>query len=314
MATITQERLLQLLDIYAKMKVDIIKIDEKYSLTYKEPEIDVPDSLNLEKMTYTPKTEEELRDLAQAYCAPTILAKKRTLYISCLTKYKALMRKCDEVSRVNTNKKNQSYQEYQQTLEKLRVKLTNNGLLFSTTATTSRQKALDEMTERDKAIEDDYVKELQAIETEERDMEEVYDDACSKIDDEGKLMEEKRYQALLEIEAKAKSSVDKYNNGIEEKEQRFQMTRSKFIESMRRAERDRVLDMTKLYLQLGEISYRNRMLKEKYLKAQDYFWPLRRNEANALLGYDSFLVVHLESYYSAFVDWVNTALLQPNNS
>lgn len=313
MATITQERLTQLLEIYAKMKADIILIDEKYSLTYKEPEIDIPDSLNLEKMPYNPKSEEELRSLAEAYCAPTIISKQRSLDSSYMTKSKALVRKRSEALRTATDKYVKSEQEYNQELEKLRVKLTNHGLLYSTTATKSRKRALSDYGKRDMYIREDYNKDLQEIDVEEQDLESVYSDACLKLEEEGKVLEERRYQALCEIELKNKTSIDKYNNSIEEKEQRFQMSRAKFIESMRRSERDRVLDMTKLYLQLGEVSYRDRMLREKYAKAQDYFWPLRRNEAHALLGYDSFLVVHLESYYSAFVDWVNTYLLLPNN-
>lgn len=313
MASITQERLRELLEIYAKMKVDIIQIDEKYRLTYKEPEIDIPDSLNLEKMTYTPKSEEELRDLAEQYCAPTILSKQRSLDSSYATKLKSLTRKRSDVMRELTDELKKADEDYAVALEKLRVKLTNNGLLFSTTASGCREAALADYTNQKAECNKNYSQDISAIVDEENDLEAVYNESSSQLEQEKQAMIEKRYQALLEAEQKSKVNVDKYNNGIEEKEQRFQMTRAKFIESMRRAERDRVLAMTKLYLQLGEISYRDRMLREKYAKAQDYFWPLRRNEAQALLGYDSFLAVHLESYYSTFVDWVNNALLLPNN-
>lgn len=313
MASITQERLRELLEIYAKMKVDIIQIDEKYRLTYKEPEIDIPDSLNLEKMTYTPKSEEELRDLAEQYCAPTILSKQRSLDSSYATKLKSLTRKRSDVMRELTDELKKADEDYAVALEKLRVKLTNNGLLFSTTASGCREAALADYTNQKAECNKNYSQDISAIVDEENDLEAVYNESSSQLEQEKQALIEKRYQALLEAEQKSKVNVDKYNNGIEEKEQRFQMTRAKFIESMRRAERDRVLTMTKLYLQLGEISYRDRMLREKYAKAQDYFWPLRRNEAQALLGYDSFLSVHLESYYSTFVDWVNNALLLPNN-
>ena len=309
MASITQERMLQLLEIYAKMKAEIIQIDDKYSLTYKEPEIDIPDSLNLEKMTYNQKSEKELRSLAEQYCAPTILAKQRSLDSSYATKLKSLARKRSDVMRELSDKLRKADADYVVALEKLRVKLTNNGLLFSTTASSCREDALADYTNQKAVCNSNYTQDVKAIDAEENDLEEVYDESTFLLEQERQAMVEKRYQALLDIELKNKANVDKYNNSIEEKEQRFQMTRAKFIESMRRAERDRVLTMTKLYLQLGEIGFRDRMLREKYATEQDYFWPLRRNEAQALLGYDSFLSVHLETYYSAFVDWVNTSLL-----
>ncbi|MCH5160049.1 MAG: hypothetical protein J1F66_04285 [Clostridiales bacterium] len=312
MASITQERLKELLEIYAKLKEEIIEIDNKYSLTYVEPEIVLPDSLNLQKMTYTPKSVEELNELAEQYVAAAIISKQRGLDSNYSTKLKTLGRKRTEAARDLTEKLKKADNDYAEALEKLQKKLINNGLLFSTTASKYRETALADYANQKNECNLSYTQDLSAIDTEENDLEAVYKESCEKLEEEKQALITKRYQVLVEAEEKAKTNVDKYNNGIEEKEQRYQYTRAKFIESMRRAERDRVLTMTKLYLQLGEVSYRDRMLREKYSAAQDAFWPLRRNEANVLLSYDSFLNFHLESYYSTFVDWVNTSLLEPN--
>lgn len=313
MATITKERMQELLEIYAKMKAEILQIDEKYSLTYKEPKLELPDSLNLQKMTYEPKSEQELNELAEQYYAANVLSKQRSLDSAYMTKLKTIARKRAEAARDLTDDLKKADEDYADALEKLQRKLINNGLLFSTTASHYREAAMTDYTNHKNECNRNYDQDLSALNAEENDVEAVYNDACAKLEEERQTLTAKRYQALLEIEQKAKTSVDKYNNSIEEKEQRYQYTRAKFIESMRRAERDRVLTMTKLYLQLGEISYRDRMLREKYATAQDYFYPLRRHEATALLTYDSFLMMHLETYYSSFVDWVNTILLPPNS-
>lgn len=312
MATITQERMKELLAIYAKLKENILQIDEKYSLDYKEPKIVLPDSLNLEKMTYTPKSKEELIELAEQYCAANIFSKQRGLDMSYTSKLKTLARKRVQAARDLTDELKKADEDYVEAIEKIRKKLINNGLLFSTTASNYRETALADYTKQKNECNQNYAQDLSALDAEESDLETVYSEAQDKLEEERQALIDKRYQALLEIEHKAKTAVDKYNNSIEEKEQRYQYTRAKFIESMRRAERDRVLTMTKLYMQLGEVTYRDRMIREKYITAQDAFWPLRRNEAEALLGYDSFLKLHLDIYYSAFVDWVNTYLLEPN--
>ena len=65
----------------------------------------------------------------------------------------------------------------------------------------------------------------------------------------------------------------------------------------------------KLYAQLGETGLRQLVTREKYAVCQDAFFPLRREEAQAILTFDSFLRSHLGVYYDSFVAWINTTLL-----
>ena len=310
---VTPERLAELLEIYNAMKVRIEAIDQKYRLDYVDPEIIIPDSLYLEKMKYEPKTEEELNSLAEQYVAAAVLSKQRSLDSTYSTKVKSISRKRSAAGKDLADKLKRIDQDYAKALADVERKLTNNGLLFSTTATAYREQAYDNYNQQKTDCNLNYDADIQALDDEERDLDEVYQQSCSQLNEEKQALITKQYQALLTSENKAKLAVEKYNNNVDEKEQRYQVTRAKFIESMRRAERDRVLDMTKLYLQLGDVTYRDRMVREKYAVAQDAFWPLRRDEANVLVDYDTFLMYHLEKYYSTFVDWVNTALLPPNN-
>lgn len=310
---ITSQRMLELLELYKGLKERINAIDLKYSLDYNEPEIVLPDSLNLEKLTYVEKSEAELKALAEQYVSSTILSKQRNLDSTYATKLKTLARKRTALSQEQTDNLKKIDNDYAAALATLERKLTNNGLLFSTTASTARAKALADCNANKDDSNLSYRRDVEALDTEESDVDAVYQESCASLEQEKQALIAKRYQVLVEAEAKAKMSIDKYNNSIEEKEQRYQSTRAKFIESMRRAERDRVLTMTKLYMQLGDVTYRDRMVREKYATAQDVFWPLRRDEANLLLNYDTFLSFHLEKYYSTFVDWCNSALLPPNN-
>ena len=298
----------ELLQIYEQLKVEIFAIDKKYSLTYVEPEIDLPDSLNLQKLTYKPKSEAELRELAEIYATTAMLSKQRSVENSYATKLKNLGRKRTEVARQQTVKLKSIDKDYTEALLKLERKLTNNGLLFSTTANSSRSAAMADYNERKEECNLSYEEEFKALDVEESDIDELYERQCELLNEEKLAQITKRYQFLVDTEEKLKTSIEKYNNSLEEREQRYQYNRAKYIDTARRNERDRVLDMTKLYLQLGDFAFRNRMIKEKYAKAQDSFRSLKRAEATALLKVDSFLYVHLESYYSTFVDWINTTL------
>lgn len=311
--TVTPERMLELMEIYKALKERVNAIDAKYKLDYVEPKVDLPESLNLEKMTFKPKTEAELNLLAEQYVAPTVLSKQRSLDSSYATKLKSLGRKRTELSRELSDKLKKIDEDYKKAAEDVELKLASNGLIYSTTANTYRKAAYDDSNARKSDCNSSYAEDVKALDAEERDLEEVYGASCEMLAEEKQALIDKRYQALVDIEEKERAKVDKYNNGVDEKEQRYKYTRAKFIETMRRAERDRVLTMTKLYLELGDVTYRDRMIREKYAACQDYFWPLRRNEAHLLMDFDSFLPLHLENYYSAFVDWVDTMLLPPNN-
>ena len=314
MATITEERMRALLEIYAKLKEKILYIDSKYGLTYVEPDIDLPESLYLEKMKYEPKTAAEMHTLAKQYAAATIISKQRTLDANYSTKLKALGRKRTEAFGNLNSALKKADEDYAEALEKVERKLINNCLLFSTTASKYRENALNDYNNQKQECNDNYNQNVAALDQEENDLEAVYNESMGQLDQEKEALIVKRYNDLVAAENKAKTAVDKYNNTIQEKEQRYQYSRAKFIELARRAERERVLQMTKLYWQFGETGYRDRMLRDKYAAAQDSFWPLRRHEAEFILSTDSFLNFHLEIYYTTFVDWVNTALLPPNNS
>ena len=75
--SVSSERLQELAELIAALKKKVLFIDNKYSTDYVEPQLNLPDSLNLEHLTFTPKTDAELTAIAEQQVAASYLAKKR---------------------------------------------------------------------------------------------------------------------------------------------------------------------------------------------------------------------------------------------
>ena len=300
---------MELVEIYDKLKVRIIQIDEKYSLDYVEPKLDMPDSLNLTKLEYTPKTERELKELAAQQVEATVLAKENSISRTYEDKMNSLSIQYSKVVMEASQKLSDAQKAQDSEVDTIRKRLINNGLIFSTLFAKYEALAKQNYQSKAKDIETNKNNEVDLIEKQMNQAGQTRNARLKSLEQEKAARITASYNKLLEAEQSLKRSIDKYNTGLDEKEAKYQASRARAYESARNAAYNRAYNNSKLYMQMGETGYRRMVEKEKYAVAQDAFYPLRRDEANTILGFDSFLVSHLGTYYDAFEDWVNTVLL-----
>lgn len=313
MAAITQQRLAELQQLYTQLKERILQVDAKYGLEYREPELNMPESLNLKELTYTPKSESELRQTAAQQVAATIISKQRSIDSSYSSKLKSLSADRTRLQQKYSEIYTELRSTYIKNYNNLTRKLINNGLLFSSVSNTARDQELATFNANTAAATKKENEESALLDTEEENIERAYSQACASLQKEQAALIEKAYLKLKQDDEQLKNTIDKYNNSLEEKEQKYQASRAKALLSAQRAEDSRLQTALKAYAQLGDAGFRDMICKQKYVICQDAFWPLRRNEAQAILGFDSFLRTHLDTYYSLLEDWINTSLLPPNN-
>ena len=306
---VSTERFYELLALYDALKVRVLKVDEKYSLDYVEPELDMPDSLNLQKLTFTPKTEEELLVLAEQSVAPTILSKQATIDKNYTTKLNSIASKQAQNNNNATTQMDKLLVQYEENCENIKKKVKRNGLVFSNVTDKYLSLELDAHSKRVQNKTEEFNRNSEVLTQEQTDAEAVYKETCAALEKEKQARIADAYQKLLDEQEKERVSIEKYNNSVEEKEQKYQAARARAYENARRAAYNRAYDNAKLYQALGETGYRQLVTREKYAVCQDAFFPLRREEAETILSIDSFLRSHLGIYYSSFVDWVKTTLL-----
>ncbi|MCH5156335.1 MAG: hypothetical protein J1G02_00485 [Clostridiales bacterium] len=306
---VTNERLLELAHIYNGLKTRILYIDEKYSLEFVEPKLDMPDSLYLTKLIYEPKTEEELMQMAEEQVAASIISKQSALDKSYNTTVKSLANKLAQMQLSKDKSAQAVLDEYYKEYEALHRRLINNGLIFSTVATKYEEQLVTKMEKKTNRKNKEWTDKMALVDKEQQDAEQIYQERCADLEEEKAARIIQKYQKLKQDEEALARSIEKYNTGLDEKEAKYQASRAKAYEAARRAAYNRAYNNSKLYLEYGETGYRRMIEKEKYAVSQDVFFPLTREEGKIILSFDSFMVVHLGTYYSAFVDWVNTTLI-----
>ena len=190
MATITRERLIELQELYEALKVRVLSIDEKYSLDYVEPKLDLPDSLNLQKLEYTPKTEEELTALAEQAVAAIIISKQASIEKAYSSKLKSVAIKLTQNKNNHFATVNGIMEKYLERCEKIKRRAIEHGLVFSTVTT----KYLDKENSTNLAQLQDAAtytnQKSKLIEQEGTDAEEIYQQSCA-----AQLCEEQNHTA-----------------------------------------------------------------------------------------------------------------------
>lgn len=305
---ISNSRLQELIAHYNGVKAKAEDVDRKYSMDYQEPSLDMPESLGLTKLIYEPKSEEELRELAEVRIAASYLSKQRQLDSTYVKSLQSIDNRVFSLAEETRVKLWNLLNDYNQTCEKLFVRLVDNGLRFSSVLTRANDEA---RADYNSSIEEQNARaenKRDRIEADRRYAEENYASACRSLEEERQAKIQQTYNKLLDDETKQKRSADKYNTSIDEKETKYQATRARAYESARQAEYSRAYAAAKLYAQLGATGYAERIQWEKYRLFQEGFAFMTKEEAMTLLEMDSFARTHLLDYYSTLVDWIKRNL------
>ncbi len=308
MTTFSPEQTAYLDEVYAKLKKRIIDVDEKYSLVAGEPHLDMPDSLNLVKLVFTPKSPTELSSIAEQRIAPQMLSKQRSVDSAYSSKLKSLSQQKDKINNDTFDKMDAAAADFEREKAEILRKVIDNGLYFSTVANKYNDLASKRYSETLGQLTDDNKQRQKAIAQQQTDAEQLYNEQCQSLQEERTARIADAYQKLTEEQREERTAIEKYNNTLEEKEQKYQASKAKAYETARRAEVTRALESAKIYSELGEVGFRRMIESEKYSLCIDAFVPLNRSEAQYILSLDSFLQSHLGTYYDAFVDWCNTVL------
>lgn len=308
MSNITPERAQELQEMYQELKETILDIDKKYSLNYQEPQLDLPPTLGLQPLEYTPKTEEELRDLAIEDVTPGFQNKVRTLEQSYLRQKQSLEGKKLRLSESSRKKLAELLSDYNVDLKKLRRRLVNNGLIYSSVVTQANDNALAEYNSKVAETTTHYDNLISQVDDDIAQLQNRYTQGLNSLDDELASLINEQYQDLLYREQKDAERIEKYNKSLSEKETKYQASCQKALEYARQAEWERALKAAELHAQLGESGVEAQKVTEKYNYCKQFFAYWYRDEALLVVADDAFLVAHLGDYYNSLIDWINTAL------
>ncbi len=293
-------------DEYKKLRNKMENVDNKYSLSYHEPQLDMPESLNLEKMTYEMPDEDELLKNAE----------QRTEADYITDKYK--IEKAETAGRDKLDgERTQAERAEEELMKKLADKLQSDTRTVSDDTLkkgTARSSIRSEGLSEARSVHDSGVSQAQASKEEKladiqrrlQQLAEQTASALSSLDQTRDAEIKETLEKLLAEAERQRDSVMKYNNTVEEKEQKYQAQREKAYESARQAENQRAMKAASLYAQLGASGVEEQKLNEKLSLAKQFFGTMSRAEAKSLLNSDSFMYAQLGKYYNYLTDFVNS--------
>lgn len=302
---ITQQRADELDEIYQRLKERLSEVDDKYSVSAHDVEMDLPETLGLEHMQYTPKTEEELQTIAEAQTANAYQDKLRSLTNSYNAKISANSQKQSKLTSSHNAKLSTMLAEYNVNCDKIIQRLIDNGLMFSSLITSEVQKERSAYTSRVGNENTSYTSELSVLTAQSGQLQDDYEDNCDQLQAEHENDVAEAYRKLLQAETKLVNSVEKYNRSLDEKEVKYRASREKSLEYAQQREYERALNAARVYAELGEVGVENLISTEKFNICKSAFNMLNSEEANYILDTDNFLQGSLGIYYDYLVDWLN---------
>lgn len=303
---VTGSRLNELRAQFEPTKKKIDEIDRKYSLDYVEPTLDMPESLNLPPFEYEQKSEQELLELANERAYSGYLSAVGRLQSANASNMLRLDKQLLNLEQQTRQRIADLITELNKELSSVNVKITNAGMLFSTTAERYKMKLRHKCEGDIDNLNAQADVKRQNVEAERSELNESYGKALLNADEQRQADVIQAYNNLLKNELAQREKAQKYNNLLSEKETKYQMARAKALENARQAEYERSYKAKKLYQEMGATGYEENMLWEKYNVLTAHFVNFtKREEALALIQYDSYVRGHLKQFYTTFIDWIN---------
>lgn len=304
--SVSASRLEQLRTEFIPVKNQIDKIDRKYSLDYNEPLVDMPESLDLPKLSFTPKTEQELRALADEQTYASYLAELRRLQSSKAANDSRIDKQIANLEERARETVAKLLKTLNEGTEDIKKKMTDYGLMFSTVFSRVQAQMESDYETKVNDANTSADNKRQALEDERQALEAKHEAALTTLQAQHQAQIDAAYTKLLNSQNAEKTRVDKYNTQLDEKEKKYLMARAKALESAKQAEYSRSFAARKLYQQMGAVGYEESMLWEKYNVFVKHFSNFtKREEALTLIQIDAYVQGHLKQYYSTLIDWVN---------
>lgn len=303
---VSAERFRVLCEEFKPVKQRIADIDRKYSLTYVEPDLDIPESLGLPLLEFTPKTEQELLSAATEQTEASHLAALSRLDSGKAAKLASVDRQISDLEEQTRTKLAGMLSSLNKETDAINKRIVNAGMIFSTTAERLKAKLRYDYEKQAEECNQSAANDLQTLTSRREQINSDYDESVASLNSQRQAKLNVAYDKLVKSDRAEQTRVDKYNNAVSEKETKYKLTRARALEAIKQAEYNRSFAAKKLYQQMGATGYEEAMLWEKYNVFIAHFSSFTvREEALVLIQTDSYVRGHLKQYYSTLLEWVN---------
>ncbi len=251
-------------ETYRKLLEKMASIDKKYSSTYEEQTIDAPETLGLEKLTYTMPDDDEIAEIARQYYAASKSKDAQSIDTSAAKQLQSIEQRAKSILEKALEGQTEVESERREKLKKTDYSAQKRNLTDSSVRTGALQKVNDLADSAAATIERNKESSLAALDNEKTALADLTKEQLEALE---KIYDEKILSKIGELKqdaAKQADNVTKYNNSVDEKEANYKKSLARQLEELKEKEWERVTKILELTEKIGATGVERQKEKEKY--------------------------------------------------
>jgi len=285
--------------VYKKILEDMAKVDKKYSTEYQEQEVDAPDSLGLQKLTYDMPTQEEVEQSAKQYYSAGKAEDISEINLSTEKTIKDLEDKAKNILAQAVKGQAEINDKRQKDLKSANYSTQVKNLTNSSIKTGIMDKVNTVADQALEILQKDTDNSIADVENKKKEAKSFAEKRLQELE---KVYAEKITQKIAEILAEAQKEADavtKYNNSVDEKEAKYQKSIASQLAELEKQEWKRVAEMLALKKEIGESGIEKQKIEEKYRAVRSVLDQYSPEDALAILEGSSAFKIHLGDMYDS---------------
>lgn len=300
----TAQQLATALAQYQTLKAEMVRVDDKYSLVYHEPDLDLPESLELEPLVHTPLTDEQIALLAEAEVQAWYLAETEKIRKQHTEKTNELTSKQTKLLNDFNAKSAKLTAELAQKADEIKAKIAKNGMANSSVLANALQQNATYYADKIDAESTDYQNDLAVVLQELDDLDDGYTARLTALDGVKQAKIATASEEIRQKDEKTATNVAKYNQTLNEKETKYQASCQRTIQYALQAEYQRALDAARIYAEVGDDGAEMMKLNEKLTLAKAFLGGMSQEMATAVVTSDSFMRTSLGAHYEYLITYI----------
>lgn len=279
-------------------------IDSKYDVQFRNPTMEIPESLNLEKIDYNMPTQDELYNLASESLASKKYDAANSVENSLITGTNSIEKQKDKLL-VDVEKANKTLDAKAAELKKEAV---SNAIRRGLARSSIKDESVNKVDTDTSIMKDDNRSNAQltinSLNEQINRLVALRDKALADIDASYGLQTDAKVQALYSDALKNKDSATKYNNTIDEKEQKYIKSVEEAYQKASNDEWNRISKLMELQSKYGASGVTALKMEEKYNAIKNFFDAIDAKQALELFNSSSRFNEELGNYYKQMKEYL----------
>lgn len=280
------------------------EIDRKYSTEYQDPELNLPESLGLEKMTFTMPDAEQLTKRARESIIADYTDKKYDIQEEARQQTFNAEQEKEQINFDADEDIQQLNEQYCEDRKKCCADALDQGIFTSSVYQAKLRQLADQLKQSIAAVEAQRTQKLQQLTDQ---LTQIADNMQQQLANLDEVFEHQLQEAINEWTDEAykqQQTVLKYNNTVQEKEQEYVLTREKTTFNAFMDEASRAIEASNLIANIGYTALSMLIKQEKTDLCKKFFGETGKANALAIIDICPELQGHTGEYYAYLLDYV----------